>query len=231
MFRTFVACAMLGDKSVNDATFSTSTWSRLTHIPRAILNETETFALKGLGWNAMMTNTQWKEMIIYLRSYIKMGCQFDPFTYDEASTPGIMARLLDELVSLSYADEEYAPAKVVQPPMEIVAPQPVRHFSHWQLFDPAEWCPEGDPIVNRKPRTVGIAPGADHHTMNLKAGTTAKDLLDLILTSNIAPGLTRPQRPAGTSFYGPFGAIGARLAHTVRLAGACQNASWFPTQG
>jgi hypothetical protein len=26
MFRTFVACAMLGDKSINDATFSTKTW-------------------------------------------------------------------------------------------------------------------------------------------------------------------------------------------------------------
>ncbi|KAF9247004.1 hypothetical protein BU15DRAFT_38875, partial [Melanogaster broomeanus] len=231
MFRTFVACAMLGDKSVNDSTFSTKTWNRLTRIPGSILNATETFALKGLRWDTMMTNAQWKDMIVYLRSHIKMGSQFDPFAYDQMSTSGKMARLLDELISLSYADEDHAAVEVVPPVMEILAPQPIRHFSHWQVFEPTEWCPEDDPIINRKPRTVGIAPGADHNAGNLTSGTTAKDLLDSILGSSVVPNFTHLRQPAGTSFYGSFGAIGARLAHTVRLAGVCQNGSWFPARG
>ncbi|KIL00024.1 hypothetical protein PAXRUDRAFT_130831 [Paxillus rubicundulus Ve08.2h10] len=231
MFRTFVACAMLGDKSVNDATFSTKTWSYLTRIPVVILNATESFALKGIKWKAMMTNAQWKETIVCLRSYIKMGSAFDPFAYDEMSTPGIMARLLDELIYLSHADEEFATVEVVHPPMEILAPQPVRHFSHWQVIDPVDWYPEHDPIVNQKPRTVGTAPGADHLVKNLQSGTTAKDLLDSILAPNSVADLTYLRRPLGTSFYGSLGSIGARLAHTVRSAAPCQNGSWFPAQG
>ncbi|KAF8845732.1 hypothetical protein BDN67DRAFT_892111 [Paxillus ammoniavirescens] len=228
MFRTFVACAMIGDKSINDATFSTKTWSCLARIPVVVLNATESFALKGIKWNAVMTNSQWKETIVWLRSHIKMGSAFDPFGYDETSTSGIMVHLLDELISLSYADEDHVTVEVVQPPVEILAPQPVKHFSHWQVFDPVDWCPEDDPIVNQKPRTVGTAPGADHLVNNRKSGTTAKDLLDSILASSSVADLTYLRRPLGTSFCGSFGAIGARLAHTVRLAAACQNGSWFP---
>ncbi|KAF8559065.1 hypothetical protein OG21DRAFT_1403745, partial [Imleria badia] len=226
MFRTFVTCAMIGDKTVNDATLSTTAWNRLTRIPLVILNATEKYALSCLNWNVVMTRIQWQDTIIYLRSCIKMGSAFDPFAYDGTSPSGTMARCLDELISLSYADETYASQQGI-PAVEILAPQPTRHFTRWEVFDAAEWCPEGDPVVNQKPRTTGIAPGADQNSSTLKVGTTAKDLLDSILGSSNA----HLAQPAGTSSCGSFGVIGARLAHTIRIASGCQNAYWVPSHG
>ena len=147
----------------------------------------------------MMTQAQWQDTITYLRSCIKMGSVFDPFAYDEDSPSGIMARYLDELVNLSY------PEQAVPLVVEILAPQPIRHFTHWEVFSTAEWCPEDDPIINQKPRTIGIAPGADQCFSTPRVGTTAKDLLDSILGSSNVPGLTHLTRSAGTLFCGSFG--------------------------
>ena len=130
-----------------------------------------------------MTQTEWQDTIIYLRSCIKMSSVFDPFAYDEASPSGVMARCLDKLINFSYKNET-TPQQAAPVAMQIVAPQPVRHFTHWEIFDTAEWCPEDDPVINQKPRTIGIAPGADQNLSTLKVGTTAKDLLDSILGSS-----------------------------------------------
>lgn len=175
-----------------------------------------------------MTRIQWQDTIIYLRSCIKMGSAFDPFAYDETSPSGIMACCLDELINLSYADETHTSWQGALA-VEILAPQPIQHFTHWGVFDAAEWCPEDDPVINQKPQTIGIAPGADQNSSTLKAGITAKDLLDLILGSS--NDLTHLEQPTSASFCGSFGAIGARLAHTVKITGACQSASWFPSHG
>ena len=159
-----------------------------------------------------------------------MGSTFDPFAYDEMSPPTIMACYLDELINLSYADETYTSQQGILA-VEILAPQPIRHFTHWGVFDTAEWCPKDDPVINQKPRTIGIAPGADQNSSTLRIGTTAKDLLDSILRSSNVPNIAYLALPAGTSFCGPFGAIGARLAHTVKITSACQSTSWFPSHG
>ncbi|KIJ70338.1 hypothetical protein HYDPIDRAFT_78670 [Hydnomerulius pinastri MD-312] len=227
MFRTFVACAMLGDKAVNDSNYSTKTWCCLTRLPVAILNATEMFILKTLRWNATMSDIQWDEMLAYLRAHIKTGGDFDPFGYDEDSPSGMMARMLDAWISMS---QPAAPVTVdaIQSPMEIHAPQPIRPIPQFRLVDADEWCPEDDPIVSLKPRTVGVAPGADRRENELKAGTTAKDLLDSILGSTASADLAYMRRTTGTSFYGSFGAFGLRLAN---LAGTLQNPSWFPAQG
>lgn len=197
--------------------------NRLTRIPQVILNATEKHALTCLKWNAVMTRIQWQDTIIYLRSCIKMGSAFDPFAYDGNSPSSIMARYLDELVELSYEDERSQHGGFL---VEIHAPQPIRHFTHWEVFDTAEWCPKDDPVINQKPRTIGIAPGADQNSSTPKGGTTAKDLLDSILGSRNVPDLARLTQPAGTSFCGSFGIIGARLAYTIASACQCQGASW-----
>jgi hypothetical protein len=194
----------------------------LTRIPQVILNATEKCALSCLKWNTIMTRTQWQDTTVYFRSCIKMGSAFDPFAHDEASPSGIMARYLDELIALTHTDEPRT-CKQSKPAIEIVAPQPVRHSTCWGVFDAMEWRPQDDPVVNQKPRTIGIAPGADRSLGPFNVGTTAKDLLDSILGSSNAPDLKHLGRPAGTSFCGSFGAIGARLAYTVRMARACQN--------
>lgn len=159
-----------------------------------------------------------------------MGSAFDPFAYDETSPSGIMARYLDELISLSCADNTYTSQ---QGPLtvEILAPQPIQYFTHWGVFDAAEWCPQDDPVVNRKLKTIGIAPGADQSSSTLKVGMTAKDLLESILGPTNVPDLAHLARPTGTSFCGSFGAIGTRLAHTIKITSACQSASWFPSHG
>lgn len=156
-----------------------------------------------------------------------MGSTFDPFAYDEASPSGIMACYLDELISLSHANETTSPED--KPLVEIVAPQPTRHFARWEVFSVTEWCPKDDPVINRKPRTIGIAPGINHRLSTPKIGATAKDLLDSILGSSNVPDLSHLPQPAGTSFCGSFGTIGARLSHTVKVPGACQTTSWFPS--
>lgn len=197
----------------------------MTRIPGAVLNAMEAFTLKGLDWKITMTEIQWREMLITLRASIKMSSESDPFAYDAASPRRMIARMLDEWIDL--CETAHAPVEVVQPPMEIYAPQPIRPIP--QLFKSEEWCPEADPIVNKAPRMVGIAPGADRQNRTVKAGTTARDLLDSIMGSTTAADVAHLGRNAGTSFYGSFGIIGARLAHSVGLA--CQNSPWFPAQG
>lgn len=177
-----------------------------------------------------MTRIQWQDIIIYLRSCIKMGSTFDPFAYDGTSPSSIMARCLDELINLSYADETYASQQGVFA-VEILAPQPIWHFTRWEVFNAAEWCPEDDPVVNQKPRTTGIAPGADQNSSTINVGTTTKDLLDSILGSSNVSGLAHLAQPTGTSSCASFGVIGARLAHTIRIAGTCQNTHWVPSHG
>ena len=205
----------------------------MTRIPQVILNATEKHALNCLEWNTVMTRIQWQDTVIYLRSCIKMGSAFDPFAYDGTSPSAIMAGYLDQLLNLSYedeSDETYAHRQGASA-VEIHSPQPIQHFTRWEVFDTAEWCPKDDPVINQKPRTIGIAPGADHNSSTLKVGQTAKDLLDSILGSSNVHDLAYLAQPAGTSFCGSFGIIGARLAYTIRMSSACQGASWVPSHG
>jgi hypothetical protein len=78
------------------------------------------------------------------------------------------------------------------------------------LPDPNDWCPAADPIVNKNPRAMGIAPGSHNFAPDFRQGTTALDLLEMI-TQGKGPGM----RSWGAAVGGPLSTIGARLAHTV----------------
>jgi hypothetical protein len=94
-----------------------------------------------------------------------------------------------------------------EPPV-IHAPIPVKPLIC--LPDPNDWCPAADPIVNKNPRAMGIAPGSQTFAPDFRQATTALDLLEMI-TQGKATGM----RSWGAAVGGPLSTIGARLAHTV----------------
>ncbi|KAG6331679.1 hypothetical protein ID866_7410 [Astraeus odoratus] len=324
MLRTFVACAMIADKAINDQSFAAKVWARIGRMQDADLASTETFVLRALDWKVHMTAQQWKDMLSMLRSSELSSIDFSPFTAVPSPRRVRIVRTLDTLISLADSmgahthqaiyDEDIpahtVPSWTSQGTPRIYAPQPIRPIT--QLFEPLEWCPEADPIVNKKPRVIGIAPGAVHHENIQKPVKTAVDLLDSVVgpsanpcadsrpsVATIAPSVGRnadisksiiardlldsivgpevdhmvDQKPrvmgiisgtdnrsalksitardlldsilgpthstelnphlwrAGTSFCGPFGAIGQRIAHSVGLGHAWPTSSWFPAQG
>lgn len=102
----------------------------------------------------------------------------------------------------------------LQEPLVIHAPIPVKPLTC--LPDPNNWCPAADPIVNKNPRAMGIAPGNYDFAPDFRQATTALDLLELI-TQGKGPGMR-----SWSAAVGPLSTFGACLAHTVGLYGPCQ---------
>ncbi|KAI6101576.1 hypothetical protein EDD16DRAFT_1649396 [Pisolithus croceorrhizus] len=217
--RTFVICAMVADKWVNGHPFPLRVWARAAQLPVAILVAMESFVLQGLRWNVHMTPTQWKDMLTMLRSSEPSYVELDPFSVVPTPRSIIIVRILDKLTHLADAmetcvdqcvyDHDDSVGNMLSPshqnPLHIHALQPIRPST--KSFVPLEWCPEADPIVNKKPRIIGIAPGTeDHHSTK----------------SVFFP------RPLAASLHsGPFGTIGNRLTHTLNHSWP----TWFPAQG
>lgn len=83
-----------------------------------------------------------------------------------------MAHYLDELINLDHANAINTSQQGVQ--AEVPVPQRIQRSTHWEVFDTVEWCPEDDPVINWRPRTIGIAPGADERTNAPEVRTSAK---------------------------------------------------------
>ncbi|KAL4081938.1 hypothetical protein V8B97DRAFT_2002028 [Scleroderma yunnanense] len=240
MLRTFAVCAMIADKWINDQSFAAKVWAQISRVPAVIFASLEVFVLHNLNWKVHMTPQQWKDMLVMLRTSEHSRLDFSPFSTTPTLRRTTVTRVLDRLIILADVigassgnvvhDHEvsYHTPGSLQHTIHIHAPQPIRPIT--QLFAPLEWCPEADPIVNKRPRIVGTAPGADRYVSTHKPTTTARDLLDMILRPAQPPVSMPLPWPAGTSFCGPFGAIGHRLAHTVGLGRAWPNSSWFPAQ-
>lgn len=216
--------------------------AQMGRMPNVTFTALEAFVLNNLNWKLHMTSQQWNYILVMLRSSEHSRLDFSPFTPTPSPRRVTVVRVLDKLILLADASGVYAgsvghdyeislrpTSGFLQRPLHIHAPQPIRPITA-QLLAPLEWCPEADPIVNKRPRIVGIAPGADRDVSIPKSATTARDLLDLILRPPQRPVFMPLPRPAGTSFCGPFGAIGQRLAHTVGLSPAWPTSSWFPSQ-
>ncbi|KAI6034063.1 hypothetical protein BKA83DRAFT_4184411 [Pisolithus microcarpus] len=175
-----------------------------SQLPAAILAAMEVFVLQGLRWKVHMSPTQWKDMLTMLRSII-ITC-IDQSVHDYDDSVGNML----------------SPAH--QNPLPIHALQPIKPSA--EFFMPLEWCPEADPIVNKKPRIIGIAPGTgDQYVLK---PLTAYGLLGPTLKPNHSTKSIYFPRPLATSLHGgSLGAIGNRLTHTMNHSWP----NWFPCQG
>ena len=212
--------------------------AQMSRMPNFIFTTLESFVLRSLNWKMHMTSVQWKDMLVMLQSPEYSRLDLSSFTRALSPQRMIVVRILDDLILLAGGTGMHAgnighdyevslcpPAGSPPRPLQIYAPQPIRPIT--QLFAPLEWCPEADPIVNRRPRIVGIAPGADRDASMPKSAMTAADLLESILRSPQPRTFMPFPQSAGTSFCGPFGAIGHRLTHS----GSAWPTSWFSSQG
>jgi hypothetical protein len=192
------------------------TRERTTAIPSSILNNVERTALMSLGYLGNIPTEALHNFILRLRGgSIHVT---DRHSY-------IVHRVLDDVLSVNqtegnnttfvrYQGRKKKSAPRQEPPV-IHAPIPVKPLT--RLPDPNDWCPAADPIVNKNPRAMGIAPGSHNFAPDLRQGTTALDLLEMI-TQGKGPGM----RSLGAAVGGPLSTFGARLAHTVGLYGPCQ---------
>ncbi|KAI6047105.1 hypothetical protein EDC04DRAFT_586588 [Pisolithus marmoratus] len=105
MLRTFIICAMVADKWVNDHPFPLKVWARVTQLPAAILAAMESCVLQGLRWNVHMTPTQWKNMLKFLRSSEPSYIELNPSTITSTLSSTIVVRILDKLTRLADAME------------------------------------------------------------------------------------------------------------------------------
>ncbi|KAI6164939.1 hypothetical protein EDD17DRAFT_320010 [Pisolithus thermaeus] len=237
--RTFVICAMVADKWVNDHPFPLRVCrARAAQLPVAILVAMESFVLQGLRWNVHMTPTQWKDMLTMLRSSEPSYVELDPFSVVPTPRSIIIVRILDKLTHLADAmetcvdqcvyDHDDSVGNMLSPshqnPLHIHALQPIRPST--KSFVPLEWCPEADPIVNKKPRIIGIAPGTEDQYV-LKPLTVCKLLDPTLKPSHSTKSVFFPRPLAASLHSGPFGTIGNRLTHTLNHSWP----TWFPAQG
>ncbi|OAX39754.1 hypothetical protein K503DRAFT_688980 [Rhizopogon vinicolor AM-OR11-026] len=211
VFSAFVIAARLADKSVNDTCLSSKLWECTTTIPSTILNNVERTALSSLGYLGNIPSYALHSFILSLRA-----CS----THLSDSNSHILHRVLDDVLAVNKTTEintifvrypgrkkKSAAAPRPEPPV-IHAPIAVKPLTC--LPDPNDWCPAADPIVNKNPRAMGIAPGSHNFAPDFRQGTTALDLLEMI-TQGKGPGM----RSWGAAVGGPLSTIGARLAHTV----------------
>lgn len=235
MLRIFVICAMVADKWINDHPYPLKVWVRAAQLPAAILAAMEAVVLQGLRWNVHMTHTQWKDMLTMLRTFEPSYVELNPFTTTPTPRSTIIVRILDKLIHLadtieacidqSVHDYDDSVGNMLSPahqnPLRIYALQPIEPMA--EFFTPLEWCPEADPIVNKKPRIIGIAPGTGD-----QKPLTACRLLDPTLKPNHSTKSIYFPRPLSTSLHGgSLGAIGNRLTHTMNHPWP----NWFPCQG
>jgi len=190
----------------------------MTAIPSTILNNVERTALMSLGYLGNIPKDSLHDFIFHLRACSVHLCD---------SNSNMAHRVLDDVLAVNkgkdinttfvrYQRRKRKPAVVpLQEPPVMHAPVPVKPLIC--LPDPNNWCPAADPIINKNPRAMGIAPGSQHIAPDFRQATTALDLLELI-TQGKGTGM----RSWGTTVGGPLSAFGARLAYTVGLYGPCQ---------
>jgi len=184
---------------------------RKTAIPSTILNNVEMTALNSLGYLGHIPMGALPIFTLRLRT-----CS----THLSDSNSLIVHLVLDDLLAVNKTTDintafvryqgrkkKSAAAPHEEPPV-IHAPIPVKPLTC--LPDPNDWCPAADPIINKNPRAMGIAPGSQTFAPDSRQATTALDLLEMI-TQGKATGM----RSWGAAVGGPLSTIGARLAHTV----------------
>lgn len=212
LFSAFVVVARLADKVVNDACLPSKAWVKITTIPCSTLTNVEKTALTSLGYLGYIPSSSLHSWVLGLRVSSRQL---------SSDNSVVIYRVLDDVLAVNdntninttFVRYRSRKKKIAvaprQDPLVIHAPTPVQLLT--RLPDPSDWCPEADPIVNRNPRTMGIAPGSHNFLPELRQPTTALDLLEFIT-----------QGTWGAAVGGPLSTIGAHLAHSVGRYGPCQ---------
>lgn len=212
LFSAFVVVARLADKLVNDSYLPSKTWVKTAAIPSSTLTNVEKTALASLGYLGYIPSSSLHSWVLGLR------ISSSQLSSDKSV---VIFRVLDDMLAVSEATDvnttfiryrgrkKKIAAAPRQDPLMIHAPTPVKPLTC--LPDPSDWCPEADPIVNKNPRTMGIAPGSHNFAPESRQPTTALDLLEFIT-----------QGTWGAAVGGPLSTISAHLAHSVGRYGPCQ---------
>lgn len=212
LFSAFVVVARLADKLINDSCFPSKTWVKMTAIPSTTLTNVEKTALASLGYLGYIPRSSLHSWVLGLRG------SSSQLSRDKSV---VISRVLNDMLAVNEATDvnttfiRYRDQKKKisvaprQDPLIIHAPTPIKPLAC--LPDPSDWCPEADPIINKNPRTMGIAPGSHNFAPEWRQPTTALDLLEFIT-----------QGTWGAAVGGPLSAIGAHLAHSVGRYGPCQ---------
>ncbi|EGO27342.1 hypothetical protein SERLADRAFT_381989, partial [Serpula lacrymans var. lacrymans S7.9] len=174
MFRTFVTAAMLSDKCINDNSFSAKSWNKLTSISMASLNEAEIFALQKLDWNTQISSHEWVAWLWDLRQYHIVATRHEAAEEITRVAANNVGQLLDRLLLTAriHGSGESA-VLITRSPDNVHMSSPAAEPSPSMLPQPAEWCPEADPIFHKQQRTIGVAPGAYRAQSFPKTTTTA----------------------------------------------------------
>ncbi|KAG2158910.1 uncharacterized protein EDB93DRAFT_1075524 [Suillus bovinus] len=211
LFSAFVVVARLADKLINDTGLPSKTWVKTTAIPSSTLTKVEMTALASLGYLGYIPSSSWHSWVLGLR-------------VSSSQLPSnksvVIFRVLDDVLAVNkavdvnttfirYRGRKKQIAAPRQDPLMIHVPTPVKPQN--RLPDPSDWCPEADPVVNKNPRTMGIAPGSHNFAPESRQPTTALDLLEFIT-----------QGTWGAAVGGPLSTIGAHLVHSVGRYGPCQ---------
>ncbi|KAG2339882.1 hypothetical protein BDR05DRAFT_891074 [Suillus weaverae] len=212
LFSAFVVVARLADKLVNDSCLPGKAWVKTTAIPSSTLTNVEKTTLSSLGYLGYIPSSSLHSWVLGLR------VSSSQLSSDKRV---VVFRVLDDVLAINEVTDvnttfiryrgrkKKMAAAPRQDPLMIHAPTPAKPLTC--LPDPSDWCPEADPIVNKNPRTMGIAPGSHNFVPELRQPTTALDLLEFIT-----------QGTWGAAVGGPLSTIGARLAHSVGRYGPCQ---------
>lgn len=212
LFSAFVVVARLADKVVNDAFLPSKAWEKITAIPCSTLTNVEKTALTSLGYLGYIPSSSLHSWVLGLRvSSSQLSSDNSVIIYRVLDD--VLAVHDDTNINTTFVRYRSRKKKIAvaprQDPLVIDAPTPVKPLTC--LPDPSDWCPEADPIVNKNPRTMGIAPGSHNFFPELRQPTTAMDLLEFIT-----------QGTWGTAVGGPLSTFGAHLAHSVGRYGPCQ---------
>lgn len=185
---------------------------KTTAIPSSTLINVENTALASLGYLGYIPSSSLHSWVLGLRA------SSSQLSSDNSV---IISRVLDDVLAVNEdaginttfiryrSRKKNIAAAPRQDPLVIHVPTPVKPLTC--LPDPSDWCPEADPIVNKNPRTMGIAPGSHNFLPELRQPTTALDLLEFIT-----------QGTWGAAVGGPLSTIGTHLAHSVGRYGPCQ---------
>ncbi|KAH7930025.1 hypothetical protein BV22DRAFT_1001461 [Leucogyrophana mollusca] len=231
MLHAFIAAAMVSDKWVNDHSFAAKTWyaRKFSGIPVATLNTTEIFMLKRLAWKTEIPTDQWRLWLEQLQNWGGSTARNGSLPQGSTSPRAIVDTVLDHMllqdVARSHAPQPHhsvphTSGGAPDAPMHAYKPDFISAVP--SLPGPADWCPEADPVVeptsHRQP--VLFAPGAHR----ISVGQLSHDIASFPHTP---PAFQYGRSmPLGTSFAGPFGAIGTRLANGLT---SVHNGPWLAT--
>jgi hypothetical protein len=197
---------------INDSTTEPLSREKITAIPCSTLTNVEKTALTSLGYLGYIPSSSLHSWVLGLRvSSSQLSSDNSVIIYRVLDD--VLAVHDDTNINATFVRYRSRKKKIAvaprQDPLVIDAPTPVKPLTC--LPDPSDWCPEADPIVNKNPRTMGIAPGSHNFFPELRQPTTAMDLLEFIT-----------QGTWGTAVGGPLSTFGAHLAHSVGRYGPCQ---------